>query len=57
MNATVFWGLGSALTWGIGDFCGGLGPRRTSVWAVGLYSQAVGMALFLLLVFAFGEAL
>lgn len=57
MNATVFWGLGSALTWGIGDFCGGLATRRTSVWTVVLYSQAVGMALLLLLVLAFGEAM
>jgi len=57
VNATVFWGLGSALTWGIGDFCGGLATRRTSVWTVVLYSQAVGMALLLLLVLAFGEAM
>lgn len=57
MNATVLWGLGSALTWGIGDFCGGLATRRTSVWTVVLYSQAVGMALLLLLVFAFGETM
>ncbi|MEZ4732094.1 MAG: hypothetical protein R3E79_33675 [Caldilineaceae bacterium] len=57
MNTTVFWGLGSALTWGIGDFCGGLATRRTSVWTVVLYSQAVGMVLLFLLVLAFGEAM
>lgn len=57
MNSTIFWGLGSAVTWGIGDFCGGLATRRTSVWTVVLYSQAVGMLLLLLLVFAFGETL
>lgn len=57
MNSTVFWGLGSALTWGIGDFCGGLATRRTSVWTVVLYSQGIGMLLLLLLVIAFGEAL
>jgi len=45
------------VTWGIGDFCGGLATRRTSVWTVVLYSQAVGMLLLLLLVFAFGETL
>lgn len=45
------------MTWGIGDFCGGLATRRTSVWTVVLYSQAVGMLLLLLLVFAFGERL
>lgn len=57
MNSTIFWGLGSALTWGIGDFCGGLATRRTSVWTVVLYSQAVGMVLLLVLAFAFGEML
>ncbi|MFZ4662459.1 MAG: EamA family transporter [Caldilineaceae bacterium] len=57
MNSTIFWGLGSALTWGIGDFCGGLATRRTSVWSVVLYSQAVGMVLLLVLAFAFGEML
>jgi drug/metabolite transporter (DMT)-like permease len=57
VNSTIFWGLGSALTWGIGDFCGGLATRRTSVWSVVLYSQAVGMVLLLVLAFAFGEML
>ncbi len=57
MNSTIFWGLGSAVTWGIGDFCGGLATRRTSVWTVVLYSQAVGMLLLLVLAFAFGETL
>lgn len=57
MDSTVLWGLGSALTWGIGDFCGGLATRRTSVWTVVLYSQAVGMIALLLLVVVFGEAL
>lgn len=56
MNATVFWGLASALTWGVGDFCGGLATRRTSVWTVVLYSQVVGMGLLLLLALAFQEA-
>ena len=55
MNATVFWGLASALTWGVGDFCGGLATRRTSVWTVVLYSQAVGMGLLLLLALVFQE--
>lgn len=57
MNSTIFWGLGSAVTWGIGDFCGGLATRRTSVWTVVLYSQAVGMVLLLALAFAFGETI
>ena len=57
MNSTIFWGLGSALTWGIGDFCGGLATRRTSVWTVVLLSQAIGMVLLLLLAILFGEAL
>ena len=57
MNSTIFWGLGSALTWGIGDFCGGLATRRTSVWTVVLLSQAIGMVLLLFLALLFGEVL
>lgn len=57
MNSTVFWGLASAMVWGIGDFCGGLATRRTSVWTVVLYSQAVGLVLLCLLALAFQEVL
>ncbi|MEZ4859744.1 MAG: DMT family transporter [Caldilineaceae bacterium] len=57
IEATIVWGLLSACSWGIGDFCGGLATRRTSVWTVVLYSQGVGMVLLLLLAIGFGEAL
>lgn len=57
MNSTIFWGLSSALSWGVGDFCGGVATRRTSVWTVVLYSQAVGMVLLWILALTFREAL
>ena len=37
--------LSSALTYGIGDFCGGLAARRSSAAAVLLWSHVVGLAL------------
>ncbi len=37
--------LSSALTYGIGDFCGGLATRRATAAAVLLWSHVVGLAL------------
>jgi drug/metabolite transporter (DMT)-like permease len=37
--------LGSAVTYGIGDFCGGLATRRASAAAVLLWSHVLGLAL------------
>ncbi|MFA4964276.1 MAG: DMT family transporter [Thermoleophilia bacterium] len=36
--------LGASVCWGSGDFFGGLGTRRASLWAVIVGSQAVGLA-------------
>jgi len=35
--------LGASLSWGSGDFLGGLTTRRASLWAVIVGSQAVGL--------------
>lgn len=37
-------GLASALTWGAGDFAGGLATRRQNVFVVVLLSQLIGLA-------------
>ena len=36
--------LGASVCWGTGDFCGGLGARRASLWTIIIGSQAVGLA-------------
>jgi drug/metabolite transporter (DMT)-like permease len=47
--AAVVFGLGSALVWGGGDFCGGMAARRAPVMRVLPLSQGVGLVLLVLL--------
>jgi drug/metabolite transporter (DMT)-like permease len=54
--ATVAFGLASALTWGSGDFAGGLLARRTPLFGVVLVSQLVGAMLALVLAVVRGES-
>ena len=49
-------GLLSALTWGAGDFGGGMASRRAHAQAVVLWASGIGLLLFLLLAQVFGEA-
>ncbi|MDQ5825482.1 MAG: DMT family transporter [Chloroflexota bacterium] len=53
----VVYGLASALTWGAGDFSGGLATRRANPYAVVAISQGVGLLLLLALALLVGEAL
>ena len=55
MSATVFFGLLSAITWGAGDFCGGLASRRASIFAVVIWGQVVGALVLLCCALLFGE--
>ncbi|BCZ91404.1 hypothetical protein TthAA37_05930 [Thermus thermophilus] len=49
-------GLLSALTWGAGDFGGGMASRRAHAQAVVLWVSGIGLLLFLFLAQVFGEA-
>lgn len=52
---TIFFGLASAMTYGIGDFSAGVASRRIPVLMVLLISQFVGLLSMFLLALVFGE--
>jgi drug/metabolite transporter (DMT)-like permease len=45
---SILLGLAAAISWGAGDFSGGLASRRTGAHRAVLYGEAVGLALLLL---------
>jgi drug/metabolite transporter (DMT)-like permease len=51
----IAFGLASALSWGAGDFSGGLAAKRAPVYGVVIISQAVGCALLIGLTLLLGE--
>ncbi|MDQ3707553.1 MAG: DMT family transporter [Chloroflexota bacterium] len=53
----VVYGLASALTWGAGDFSGGLATRRANPYIVVAISQGLGLLLLLALALLVGEPL
>ncbi len=54
---TIVFGLAASLSWGTGDFSGGLASRRTHVFTVILGVDVVGMVLLPILALLWGEAL
>jgi uncharacterized membrane protein len=52
----VVFGLLSAVTWGAGDFSGGLASKRAGVFSVIIASQLIGMFLLIGLALAFDTA-
>ena len=46
--SVILLGLASALSWGAGDFSGGLASKRTSVYSVVVLSQFVSLVLLVL---------
>jgi drug/metabolite transporter (DMT)-like permease len=55
--AAVVFGLVSALSWGAGDFSGGLATKRAPVFGVLLIGQAAGVLLLIGLALLWGERL
>jgi drug/metabolite transporter (DMT)-like permease len=49
-------GLGSATSWGAGDFVGGVASQRAPALSVVVFSQGVGIVLLVSLALAMGEA-
>jgi len=54
---TIFFGLASALSWGAGDFCGGLTTRRAPVLSVLVIAQGSGLLLVMALALLWREPL
>ncbi len=54
---TIIFGLLSALSWGAGDFSGGVATKRNTLLAVMLVSQGVGGILLLALALIFDKSL
>ncbi len=57
MLPSVFFGLLSALTWGAGDFFGGLATKRAHPFTVVHVAEWVGAVVLVALALLFGEAL
>ena len=54
---SILFGLTSAITWGAGDFTGGLAARRTGAYRAVFYGEAIGLLLLLMAVFATPQSL
>lgn len=54
---TILFGLLSALSWGAGDFSGGVAAKRNKLFAVMFTSQGVGAVLLVTLAFVFDKTL
>lgn len=52
---SIFFGLLASLSWGLGDFSGGLASRRTKALMVSLFSNGFGAVLLLVISLLLGE--
>lgn len=49
MQSGILFGLGAALSWGMGDFFGGIGSRRIAPFVVTFAADVVGLVLLLVI--------
>jgi len=49
---SILLGLTSAISWGAGDFTGGLAARKTGAYRAVFYGEVIGLALLFVVVFA-----
>jgi len=54
---SILYGLGAALSWGAGDFTGGLAARKAGAYRSVFYGEVVGVIVLLVLVVFAGEPL
>jgi drug/metabolite transporter (DMT)-like permease len=54
---SAVYGLLAALSWGSGDFAGGLASRKTGPWRTVLYGEAIGLVLLFVVIAANPEPL
>ncbi|TMD22726.1 MAG: EamA/RhaT family transporter, partial [Chloroflexi bacterium] len=52
---TALFGLAASLSWGSGDFSGGLATRRANVLTVVVAAHALGLVLLIALALAWSE--
>ena len=55
--AAILYGLASALTWGAGDFGGGIASKKSSPYAVVIWGDLVGMSVVAILAITLGDPL
>lgn len=53
---TALFGLAASLSWGSGDFSGGLATRRANVFTIVVAAHAIGLALLIALALTWSEA-
>lgn len=53
----ILFGIASALTWGAGDFAGGIASKRSSPYAVVIWGDIVGMTVVSVLAWVVGDPL
>jgi len=53
---SILFGLGAALSWGSGDFTGGLASRKTGAYRAVFYSEIIGVFLLLIMLGISGES-